>query len=415
MTTTLGCAYRRKRADVGNAEGKQQPPFPIPPLPDEAPNLRRCGGVSGPAEYLGGTAASRLFRWCAILLLSCAAPLSAAQGVDCSAEALGAVQDRQKGMKFANALKAKMFDLKTLSEPEKLRAYAEAFEAWRLLGRAETYQQMGVLAAAGIALRRGAAGLARDEALGKRLTDQAKLAAKYSIDQYRYRTGMAFTQPVKPVMPAWLQDNPPVHALLWARETGGFQWTDADQEILDRRRYCELLARVRGGASPGGEESWAIAYETQATGHTGTDLPPGWKAALAAGHEALARAEAARKEQARREAEAQSRMAQQREREAMRRKRADTLAEQARRDVSLFHSDLDLLCDYHADLCQRQLMIMRYSNCMSDASQRAGTEYAGAVRMGGRPSDGSWSGTFRQLQASYERECQSLKPPGYYR
>jgi hypothetical protein len=52
-----------------------------------------------------------------------------------------------------------------------------------------------------------------------------------------------------------------------------------------------------------------------------------------------------------------------------------------------------------------------YSTCMAQAPEQASLQYKTAVASGQRPTDGTWSGTYKQILADVERRCQSL--PNY--
>ncbi len=84
----------------------------------------------------------------------------------------------------------------------------------------------------------------------------------------------------------------------------------------------------------------------------------------------------------------------------------------ARLDEYLGPEELEFVCGRDSALCARARAMAAYGECVYRAKQAAGADYAGRVRAGQRPTDGTWSGTYNQLSGTYEKQCQSLLPPG---
>ena len=361
---------------------------------------------------------------CSLLALTAISSTAAAGPIECNRQTQASAEDKKRAGTLIAAMSKATTQFKSLNEDQKTLLYAQGIETWRLLGKEGLRDHMEISAFAGMGLRTGPKGLEKNVVLGKQLTDHAKQIASFIVERYQNRGNTTGPKPTPPAVPAHLPAAPPEQAAQWARRIGGFNLTKADAQEEATTRYCNLLAKARSGESVGEEASWAIAFEKKETNYTGNDTPPLWRAALMDGKAAQLRAEAARKERARQEAadkeqrarqaaEDSEKRARQAKQAEQRRKYAAQLAEQAKKDRVLSQSETNVLCDFYGDLCQRQLQVQRYQSCFFVASERASSNYSGAVRSGQRPTDGTWSGTYRQIEADYQRQCQALKPPGY--
>ncbi len=304
----------------------------------------------------------------------------------------------------------------TYSEEDKLNAAALAVDYWRLAGAKGLKDNMMITAVLAWLHKRGVPGVAADPARSRVFGDYAKAIAQEKINHYNARKPV--DSPITVAMPSGIPDQPDAALAAWAAQrirpvAGGL--SDEQVALL---KFCGVLAAVgSGNAVPEDELAWAADFERGHGGHPGGEPPPRLRQALSQG-ETLKR----QQEEARRQRDAALRETRQREQAVAARRaeieqrewaQAQQVIKQARMDRPLNSSEIELLCRHDAALCQRADAIQRYNQCMGNAASDAGAYYGAAVRRGGRPSDGTWSGTFSQIKGQYEAACQRLKPAGY--
>ncbi|MCA9401163.1 MAG: hypothetical protein KC713_06025 [Candidatus Omnitrophica bacterium] len=338
----------------------------------------------------------------------------AQRSISCDSDAFITVEAKARGeeiKKDIDALADKLFLYRNITDEEKKVLYAKAIECWRLMGRNAIQDDSNLAATLFAAFRQGPEQFPVNDALADVFKKYAKDLAEEVRKQYNATHGPS-KQDRKPKaipVPASIPYFPPVDASLWAKKYSSIQHNPNDTLAIEHYNYCGLLRKMRSGEVVSqNEEQAAVAFERKYTDFKGSELPPLWKQAKQEREKIMAK----RREEQR---AANERAAKDAKAENYRRQQAERIAERARRDEYLAQSDVDLLCQYHPDLCGRAQAILSYSLCMSDAANQAANEYSGAYRIGMKPTDGTWSGTFSALQSKYEAACQSLKPKGFYR
>lgn len=347
------------------------------------------------------------------VVLSVHTATAATAEVPCGAQAYITAEAKVRGAalrKEISPLFDKFITYRNATEEEKRKLFALAIEYWQLMGRDALIDDKEVATALFAVMRKGPQGYPTNEYLSGIFKTYAKALAEEIQRRYIATHGPAtYDREPRPVpFPAQIPYFPPISAAAWAQQYSGFHRQPGDIRAQRHYKYCMTLGKVRNGAElPLYEEQAAVTFEREYTGFVGDGLPPAWEKAKAAGAQIIAKREEERRiavERAAKEAKVI----------AFEQKQAADIAERARRDEYLAANEVDLLCRYHSDLCMRARAILRYSECMGEAANRAAQEYAGAYRAGMKPTDGTWSGTFSALQSDYEAGCQSLRPPNYY-
>lgn len=352
--------------------------------------------------------------WPAPLDPDCAAAETAAAGVrQRQAREVRKQAEEQAQMIFPNRY---AMPQKTYSEEEKLNAAALAVDYWRLAGAKGLKDNMMIVAMLAWLHKRGVPGVVADSAQHRALRDYAKAIAQEKINNYSARKPIG--SPTTVVMPSGIPDQPDAALAAWAAQriqpvAGGL----GDEQVA-LLKYCRILAAVGSGHPvPAEEMTWAADFERGRGGHPPDEPPPRLRQALSQGEVLKRQQEEARRqrEEALRETRLREQAAAARRAEIEQREWAwvQQVIKQAKADKHLSQSELELLCRHDAALCQRAEAVERYSQCMANAASDAGAYYGAAVRSGNRPSDGTWSGTFRQIERQYEAACQRFRPAGY--
>jgi len=300
--------------------------------------------------------------------------------------------------------------MKTFTQQQKLEIAASAIQYWSLSGSKGLIGVKGHMSVVGVLFKSMESKIG-DMPTTPSTTNQMEKLAKFLSKEVssRYANRVPSNVPSKVSLPYSFPNKPSAALVKWAKQHTKNMNLGTSLAEQQRKRFCTSINLITHGTKISRKElDWTTVYERKISGIPNNVLPPQLQNAITQ----FKKFKKSNEEKQARENEKQHQLDFIEERK---RENASRLAQWARADKPLTPSQVNQLCRYYPDLCQRADSILSYRQCMAQAADDAGAYYNNAVNAGARPSDGTWSGTYSGLKRQYEQSCQQYKPSGYYK